>query len=154
MKKNIIDIHYSWVIIIFALFYLSFYLGIYQKDYYIYCCSKSSWFVTEAQIVDVYSYKDGYRLPEPVTIFQIATVEYDINGINYQDKVFMSFCEKQGDIINVAVKKADYSNARRCEFVELDRGTMVYNKALAVVSTLIIAISLIQRELETKRLTK
>ena len=81
-------------------------------------------------------------------------MEYDINGINYQDKVFMSFCENQGDIINVAVKKADYSNARRCEFIELDRGTMVYSKVLAVVATSIIVISLIQRELETKRLTK
>ena len=149
MRKNIIRIPIIQGLLLFTYVHIIFYLGVYQLDYYIYCLSANSWIIEEAKIINVnLKNHDNYRAFIPM--YMTGTVKYDVDGVEYYDKVLMSLDERKGDIINVAIKKNNPSKARRCEII-LDEFTSIICYISAGIIIIIITISLIQNAAASKK---
>lgn len=151
MKKNILKNSYGRILLLYCFLHLLVYCVFYQMDYYIFSLSGNCWMVKEAQIIDTRLYEGTTRRTKPVVLLKRAIIEYEVNGKKYQSESFMSFDEKKGDIINIAVKKNNFSKMRRCELLKLSKGIVFMNYISIIIILILKIISIIQEKIEKRK---
>lgn len=120
MKKN-----YIWIL--FAVVCLSVTLIIHQADYYKYCFHKRTYIISSGEIEKVDEYLIKFRGQGGLKIRR-AAVSYDVNGKKYTvSDIPMSYLEKEGSKILVAIDNNDYSHVLRCEFLPLSKSSKILN---------------------------
>lgn len=120
MKKN-----YIWIL--FAVVCLMATLIVHQIDYYKYSLYKKSYIICSSEIEKVDEYLIKFRGQGGLTIRR-AVVSYEVNEKKYTAwDIPMSYLEKEGSKILVAVDNNDYSNVLRCEFLPLSKSSKILN---------------------------
>lgn len=133
MKKNCI-----WIL--FAIVCLTVTLIIHQMDYYKYFLYKKYYSISSGEIEKIDEYIIKFRGQGGLTIRR-AVVSYDVNGIKYTvSDIPMSYLEKEGSVILIAINKNDYSNVLRCEFLPLSKGSQI----LDIIALLILLYNFIK----------
>lgn len=94
-------------------------LIIFQYGFYVYHLTPFLWEIKDADVIETDSYSFKYKGNEYAYVRQ-ATVEYMVNNDRKkQSLVLLSYCEKEGDRIKIAVNKKKNLTCIRYEWLPL-----------------------------------
>lgn len=123
LRRCILIYDYIWLFCTLALFQFGFWLNIFTYSLWI----QTTAVIDEEELYTIKRYSSGgFDIKQ-------ASVKYVIDGKNHYSNVFMSYKDKVGDEIEIAVLKSDHSKAIRYRILPLSPAVTDMNYIFLII---------------------